>query len=225
MALIRCPECAREISDKATACPNCGAPVDVSAAVAAPEAVSYADGTFRGTPAMLLDLAKTAVGRVNYRLDSADVSAGTVSFTTGATMGSFSGVSGTVAWRETSPYRFEVTGQAKQNVRGGQVAAVNLFDEANAKVQRVIAEMQRLASGAPLQERREPAGALPRDVADQRKLGARGAEDVREELGGVVLRARHTRVGQAGRGIGEEGAAVAHSSSAASRARKRPRAR
>ena len=27
MALIKCPECSREISDKATACPNCGCPI------------------------------------------------------------------------------------------------------------------------------------------------------------------------------------------------------
>lgn len=27
MALIKCPECGKEISDKATACPNCGCPV------------------------------------------------------------------------------------------------------------------------------------------------------------------------------------------------------
>ena len=27
MALIHCPECGKEISDKAPACPNCGAPV------------------------------------------------------------------------------------------------------------------------------------------------------------------------------------------------------
>ena len=29
MALIRCPECNREISDKATACPGCGHPMNV----------------------------------------------------------------------------------------------------------------------------------------------------------------------------------------------------
>ena len=28
MALIKCPECGKEISDKASACPNCGCPVD-----------------------------------------------------------------------------------------------------------------------------------------------------------------------------------------------------
>ena len=29
MALIKCSECGRDVSDKATACPNCGAPVQV----------------------------------------------------------------------------------------------------------------------------------------------------------------------------------------------------
>lgn len=29
MALIKCPECGREISDKATTCPHCGCPVEV----------------------------------------------------------------------------------------------------------------------------------------------------------------------------------------------------
>lgn len=32
MALISCPECSKEISDKAAACPNCGAPQAGSAA-------------------------------------------------------------------------------------------------------------------------------------------------------------------------------------------------
>ena len=27
MALIKCPECGREVSEKATACPNCGCPI------------------------------------------------------------------------------------------------------------------------------------------------------------------------------------------------------
>ena len=27
MALIKCPECGKEISDKATSCPNCGCPI------------------------------------------------------------------------------------------------------------------------------------------------------------------------------------------------------
>lgn len=31
MALIKCPECGREISDKAASCPNCGVPIYISA--------------------------------------------------------------------------------------------------------------------------------------------------------------------------------------------------
>lgn len=27
MALIKCPECGKEISDQATSCPNCGYPI------------------------------------------------------------------------------------------------------------------------------------------------------------------------------------------------------
>lgn len=29
MALIKCPECGREISDNATVCPHCGCPSDI----------------------------------------------------------------------------------------------------------------------------------------------------------------------------------------------------
>jgi hypothetical protein len=42
MALIKCAECGREISDKAAACPNCGAPVQ-----AAPAAGTTTEGTER----------------------------------------------------------------------------------------------------------------------------------------------------------------------------------
>jgi hypothetical protein len=33
MALIRCPECGNEVSDKARACPKCGAPINAVGAV------------------------------------------------------------------------------------------------------------------------------------------------------------------------------------------------
>lgn len=96
---------------------------------------------------MLAELVKQAVAGLNYRLDAVDAQAGTATFTTGVTMGSWSGVSGTISWSETQPYRFKVTGQGKQNVKGGQAVAINLFDEANAKARNVIGEMQRLAGG------------------------------------------------------------------------------
>lgn len=147
MALIRCGECGREVSDKAPSCPACGAPVDVTTAIAAPERLSYENGLFVGTSAMIAELAKKAIGELNYRIDTANVSAGTVSFTTGITMGSWSGVSGTLSWEEVEPYRFKLNGQGKQNVQGGQVVAFNLFNEANGKAQNVISEMIRLAQG------------------------------------------------------------------------------
>ena len=28
MAIIKCPECGKEVSNKARSCPNCGAPID-----------------------------------------------------------------------------------------------------------------------------------------------------------------------------------------------------
>ena len=40
MALIKCPECGKAVSDKAEACPNCGFPV----------ASSHPEGTWGATP-------------------------------------------------------------------------------------------------------------------------------------------------------------------------------
>jgi len=36
VAMINCPECSKEISDKAQACPNCGAPVDTASTASIP---------------------------------------------------------------------------------------------------------------------------------------------------------------------------------------------
>lgn len=33
MALIKCPECGKEVSDKASACPNCGCPISSGGSV------------------------------------------------------------------------------------------------------------------------------------------------------------------------------------------------
>jgi len=148
MALVRCGECSREVSDKASACPNCGAPIDVESAVRAPNEISFINGEFVGTSQMIADIAKRAIASANYRIDNVDVTAKTATFTTGVTMGSWSGVSGTISWEETGPFRFKISGQGKQNVQGGQVVALNLFDEANAKANNVIREMIRLAGGS-----------------------------------------------------------------------------
>lgn len=61
------------------------------------------------------------------------------------TWGSFSGVSGTIVLQEEGVHEFKLTGTGKQNLRGGQLIAMNLFNEANSKVQKIIAKARELA--------------------------------------------------------------------------------
>lgn len=86
-----------------------------------------------------------AVQSLNYKVDSADETSGLVAFTTGMTWGSWSGVSGSIYLEEIEPHRFRVSGNAKQNVRGGQIIALDIGGEAKGKVRNVIEEMRRLA--------------------------------------------------------------------------------
>ncbi|MCM0752208.1 hypothetical protein DEA98_16000 [Brucella pseudogrignonensis] len=123
MALIKCSECGREISDKAAACVGCGAPVQPTSSKA-DEPVSVklnSDGSFLGTRSLLVNLAAKAILQNGWKLDGADEKSGIVSFTTGVTWGSWSGVSGTVFIDEIGEHRFNVIGSAKQNVRGAQL--------------------------------------------------------------------------------------------------------
>ena len=143
MALIPCPECGKEVSDKADHCIGCGAPLGASALPASPPApttVTYnrENDTFTGTKALLAQLCSRTVLELRWKVDAIDETAGLGSFTTGITWGSFSGVSGSILAVEESPNTFRLRGGAKQNVRGGQIAAINLFDEAGKKVKAVI---------------------------------------------------------------------------------------
>lgn len=138
MALIACSECENQVSDKAAACPNCGAPIKDPNA---PDRVLFADGLFRATRKQLIEHAVKAIQFLNWTVDSADEGAGLVSFTTGMTWGSWSGVSGSIHLEEKERYTFAVSGTAKQNTRGGQVIALNIGGEANRKVKRVIDTM------------------------------------------------------------------------------------
>lgn len=148
MAMTKCLECYRDISDKAAVCPGCGAPVTVDdAAPRAPDEVSF-DGThFSGTVGLLANLARSAISQLGYRVDAVDQAAGTITFTTGMTMGSWAGVSGTIHMHEVAPFQFNVTGEAKQNLKGGQVVALDLFGEAKGKIDAVVKRMQALAAG------------------------------------------------------------------------------
>ena len=150
MALISCPECGKEISDKATNCIGCGAPVERALGTElkpTPTKVVFdpKSGEFTGTKQLLARLAVKAVVDIGWRVDSSDEASGLVSFTTGMTWGSFSGVSGTIVVEERDAGQFSVSGTAKQNIRGGQLIAPNLFNEANKKVAKVIERMKQIA--------------------------------------------------------------------------------
>ena len=143
--MIQCDDCGRDVSDRAPACPNCGAPVTApSGSGYEPDKVSLDGEVLVGTKPLLIKLAVRAIQSLNWRVDSADEASGLVSFTTGVTWGSWSGVSGSVYFDEIAPNRFHATGSAKQNVKGGQLVAMDLFGEAKSKVQKVVDEMRRL---------------------------------------------------------------------------------
>lgn len=144
MALIKCEDCGRDVSDRAPVCPNCGAPIAAAHSIG-PTEVSLRGDHFVGTKPLLTRLAVKAIQSLNYKVDSADEASGFVSFTTGMTWGSWSGVSGSIVFEEVGENVFRASGSGKQNVRGGQVIALNLFDEANSKVRKVTEEMRRLA--------------------------------------------------------------------------------
>jgi hypothetical protein len=46
MALMKCPECGKEICNKASACPHCGVPMKAGGSIADPEFHGTGDGVF-----------------------------------------------------------------------------------------------------------------------------------------------------------------------------------
>jgi len=120
MALIECSECGREISDKAETCPGCGVPVAVeqeaSEQAQVPTTVSYdkSKKTFNGTMVLMVKLAMRAVQKLDWKLDQANETLGLVTFQTGMSWGSWSGVSCSLSIEEVSPNTFRVSGTGKQ---------------------------------------------------------------------------------------------------------------
>lgn len=137
MALVKCDDCGREVSDRAPACPSCGAPVASATDADAPTKVALDGDNFVGTKEQVVRLAVKAVQACNYKVDSADETSGIVSFTTGMTMGSWSGVSGSVFIEEVGRYRYRPSGNAKQNVKGGQMLALDCLAKRRARCARL----------------------------------------------------------------------------------------
>ena len=154
LALVTCPECGKQISDQGSQCIGCGAPMTSKAEFTKLPAVTNIsfdarDELFIGTVSLLVKLAAKCINELSWRVDNIDETNGLVSFTTGMTWGSFSGVSGTLLLEEVKPSKFKVTGSAKQNLRGGQVVALNLFNESQKKVDKIVASMQSKVPNTP----------------------------------------------------------------------------
>ncbi len=154
--LTPCPDCGKLVSKRASQCPNCGCPISTGETSASdppvqsvrrPDVVRYdADlDLFTGTTVLMVKLAMRAVQQLGWKIETANEALGIVSFETGMSWGSWSGVSCSLNMEEVSPNAFRVVGTGKQNLRGGQLIALD-FGEAQGKARRVIQVMQELAS-------------------------------------------------------------------------------
>ncbi len=176
MALIQCSECGREISDKATACPGCGAPASAMAegppkTGSSPSHITYdaQTDTFTGTMATVVKLAMRAIQQLDWKLDSANEKLGLVTFQTGMSFGSWSGISGSLNIEKIEVGHFKVSGTGKQNLRGGQLIALNIAGEAQGKARKAIEVMKQLVNGVTDKESRH---ASEQDVKKERHLHA-----------------------------------------------------
>lgn len=153
MALIECSECSRQISDKAETCPGCGVPVavaieqDMSQLPQTPTVAHYnlETDTFSGTMILMVKLAMRAVQEFGWKIDQANENIGMVTFQTGISWGSWSGVSCSLNIEEVFPNTFRVSGTGKQNLRGGQIIALNIGGEAQSKARKAIEQMKQFA--------------------------------------------------------------------------------
>ena len=93
----------------------------------------------------MVKLAMHAIQDLGWKLDNANETLGMVTFETGMSWGSFSGVACSLTIEETGENEFRVSGTGKQNVRGGQLVALDLFGEARGKATKAISRMKELA--------------------------------------------------------------------------------
>lgn len=152
MGLISCQDCGKQISDRAAVCIGCGAPlventpsfIDLANA---PDRASYdkVNNRFHGTTLQIMNLAIEAIQQLKWKVNSANEAVGLVTFQTGVTWGSWSGVVGSLHIRPIANNYFEVSGSGKQNLSGGQILALNIGNEAQRKVDKVIAAMAEIA--------------------------------------------------------------------------------
>lgn len=94
---------------------------------------------------LIVKLAMRAVQDLGWKIDQANEAIGMVTFQTGMSWGSWSGVSCSLNIEEVAPNSFRVKGTGKQNLSGGQIIAFNIGNEAEGKARKAIEKMHELA--------------------------------------------------------------------------------
>ena len=144
-----CNFCGETILVVAKKCKHCGEMLDQQKKkeIPQPTRVQYnrSTGTFTGTMILLVKLAMRSIQTLGWKLENANETLGLVTFETGVSWGSWSGISCSLTIYEISPNTFTVKGTAKQNVRGGATFSIDLFGEANSKALKVIDKMKEFA--------------------------------------------------------------------------------
>jgi hypothetical protein len=146
---VVCEGCYRKLSQRehATAIGAPPIPAPTSPQPPAPIKAKYnpASDTFTGTMTILVKLAMRGIQELGWKLDNVNENLGMVTFETGISWGSWSGVSCSLNIEAVTADEFRVTGTGKQNVRGGQLIAINLGGEAKSRARKAIVKMQELA--------------------------------------------------------------------------------
>lgn len=145
MALIKCSECGREISDKASTCPGCGVPIvnTITPKINEPNSVTYnsTTDTFTGTMDLLVKLAMRAIREHDWTIKDVNENIGLITFKAGSWISW--GVECSLNIVEMSPYNFQIAGTGRSLNIAGQL----MFDiggEAKNKVRKIIETMKKI---------------------------------------------------------------------------------
>lgn len=100
---------------------------------------------WNATLPQMMRLAAAAITDCGYTVTNANDTIGMISFETKMSWGSWSGISASIQVTEAEQCWFIVSGKGKQNVRGGQLVAFDLFGETDSVVNKVRQRMMQLA--------------------------------------------------------------------------------
>jgi len=103
-----------------------------------------ADNTFHGTLGTVVQYAMLALNDLKWTVTGTSEMTRTLTFETPVSMGSWSGITVTLSFFEVAPNVWRVSGAGKQNVRGAQLAALDLGGS-DRTVNRVLIKMHAVA--------------------------------------------------------------------------------